>query len=389
MLALGAQSLIDPKLLTEKEADWLDGYHNRVWERISPMLREHSLGRRWLRKVGRPPKLSKTSKTPRRTFWPACAAPLDAPPPMIQPVCSHQATLPFVRDNENVQRFGMLQNVDSWDPPDCDGAAIFNDGWDWHGSELLDQYVEAHADGLGDEEGTPKCDTGELYGTPETTETGETPEERRRLGDAVKASQEAAWRAEWRHRLECWWIGLPAPMQTELGTCLGAFGLHLASRLDASWRAAQSLIGRGPSAAATQHSDSAGGCDSLMDGAPELALPEFPQFGVDFEFRLPPIPELLPSWQRLQSLVPAREQLASAAGQQSAPRQAHWALPMLAGLGGGFVAFGAMLVAPRALVRLLRDSRLAAARMPTAELRAPESEAGRVKSASCVVAFSK
>ena len=34
------RSLIDVSLLTLAEMEWLDGYHARVWERVSPHLEE-------------------------------------------------------------------------------------------------------------------------------------------------------------------------------------------------------------------------------------------------------------------------------------------------------------------------------------------------------------
>lgn len=47
-------SLIDSSLLTDAEVAWLDGYHERVWERISPRLDPASEGAAWLRKATRP-----------------------------------------------------------------------------------------------------------------------------------------------------------------------------------------------------------------------------------------------------------------------------------------------------------------------------------------------
>jgi len=42
------QSLIEPSLLTPAEVEWLDAYHQRVWERISPRLDEGSEAWEWL-----------------------------------------------------------------------------------------------------------------------------------------------------------------------------------------------------------------------------------------------------------------------------------------------------------------------------------------------------
>jgi len=47
-------SLIEPALLTTAEVEWLDSYHARVWERVSPRLDAASDGARWLREATRP-----------------------------------------------------------------------------------------------------------------------------------------------------------------------------------------------------------------------------------------------------------------------------------------------------------------------------------------------
>jgi len=47
-------SLIDPSLLTKAEIEWLDSYHSRVWERISPLLERGSAAYEWLRKSTQP-----------------------------------------------------------------------------------------------------------------------------------------------------------------------------------------------------------------------------------------------------------------------------------------------------------------------------------------------
>ena len=56
----------------------------------------------------------------------------------------------------------------------------------------------------------------------------------RRLQSLTRApsTAEDAWHAVWRERLECWWLMLPQPTQGMLGSCLGALGLHIGSRLE-------------------------------------------------------------------------------------------------------------------------------------------------------------
>jgi len=47
------QNLIDVKLLTDRELDWLDAYHKLVLEKISPLLAPESLAMEWLKKACR------------------------------------------------------------------------------------------------------------------------------------------------------------------------------------------------------------------------------------------------------------------------------------------------------------------------------------------------
>lgn len=135
-------------------------------------------------------------------------------------------------------------------------------------------------------------------------------EERRRhrtLSDEGGVVPVAAdrWVAAWRERFECWYLGLPLPTQQQLGGCMGALAIHLGSRLDASWHAAQAALGRGPvRAAETAGSAAEPGCEWLGKES-RFELPVFPElpFPVDSKFRLPPMPELLPNWRRLISLT--------------------------------------------------------------------------------------
>ncbi len=108
----------------------------------------------------------------------------------------------------------------------------------------------------------------------------------------------------WRSRLECWFGALPIPTQAQLGGCLGAFGLHIGSRLESSLRAA-GLRGGGAATAPlplTHRQE----CDWVHNSANGggLILPQFPDFRADFS--LPPLPRLIPSWQRLSTLGAAQ-----------------------------------------------------------------------------------
>lgn len=102
-------------------------------------------------------------------------------------------------------------------------------------------------------------------------------------------------------------LALPALTQQQLGSCFGAFGLHLAARFDAARRAMGWLQGplvQGPraglggdAAAATAEPE----CAWFLERTEELQLPAFPELG-GFDLTLPPIPRLLPTWQQLQQL---------------------------------------------------------------------------------------
>ena len=108
---------------------------------------------------------------------------------------------------------------------------------------------------------------------------------------------------QWLHsghrRIRCWWVALPMPTQQQLGGCFGALGLHVASRVDASWRATQ-----GPATGASTRAEPIpAGCEWVA-ARDTLVLPEFPPLpSTNSQFSLPPLPRLLPSWQQLQSLT--------------------------------------------------------------------------------------
>jgi|TARA_B100000513_G_scaffold193418_1_gene120784 hypothetical protein len=118
---------------------------------------------------------------------------------------------------------------------------------------------------------------------------------------------------EWDRRIECWFGGLPMPTQSQLGACLGAFALHVGSKLDTAWAHAQILLGRpvpsaGSFSAAGRGVGSAyaSGCDAwIKETSAELQLPEFPEFPSGMPWQVPPIPRLVPQWQRLEGLMRA------------------------------------------------------------------------------------
>lgn len=114
---------------------------------------------------------------------------------------------------------------------------------------------------------------------------------------------EESWLAEWRRRFGCWWLGVPPPMQAQLGECLGALAIHLGSRFEMAWRVAQRSIRTSyafpkPVAAAAEAR-----CEWVERTEAILQMPEMPDFTEGIEFRVPPIPRLVPNLQQLQALA--------------------------------------------------------------------------------------
>lgn len=152
---------------------------------------------------------------------------------------------------------------------------------------------------------------------------GDCESERRRMETAAVPPTSAAWDDEWRRRFECWWVALPLPSQHELGSCLGAFGLHLGSRLN-------TLMGT-PARPLSPAVDEQ--CKWLQEGASQLdGLPDFPQ--PPHGFTLPALPRLIPSWERLQLLSHSREERQAAQTPQATPVY----VSLVAGAGGALMA---------------------------------------------------
>ena len=101
------------------------------------------------------------------------------------------------------------------------------------------------------------------------------------------AMGEAGWFGAWRTSLECWWVTLPIPTQTQLGGCVGAVGLHLSSRFDAALARVGATAAPGAREGVAAESE----CEWVPQRLEQLQLPTFPQIdGV--RFTLPPLPEL-------------------------------------------------------------------------------------------------
>lgn len=163
-----------------------------------------------------------------------------------------------------------------------------------------------------------------------TDADGDVCKRRRRQLEAVPQAaptDEAAWYAEWRQRLGCWWLALPGPTQAQLGHCLGALSLHLSSRLEG-------LLGRPVMRDFAPHTQAQ--CEWLEGSLEQLQLPHFPTSD-GFSFSVPAIPKLLPPWEQLHS------------SSRLSPRGTHgphperyssdtW-MPMMIGAGAGGAAF--------------------------------------------------
>ena len=139
-------------------------------------------------------------------------------------------------------------------------------------------------------------------------------ERRRSLGDVGAPERGAAdcpggrcesigaWHALWTRRIECWWMALPIFEQEKIGGCLGALGLHLGGRFDAFIR----TVAGGGSTPKAPAASAEPGCEWISGGGllGQLELPSFPQLDDTFDLKLPPLPRLVPSWERLHSLRP-------------------------------------------------------------------------------------
>ena len=119
---------------------------------------------------------------------------------------------------------------------------------------------------------------------------------RRALGALAELEE---WQNLWREHFICWWVSLPGGVAERVSSCMGALGVHLGSRLDAAWRAAN----RGKPALRAQPEQTAeAGCEWLQKNRGEVTLPEFPVLPISPHFELPPMRRLLPSSRELMRL---------------------------------------------------------------------------------------
>ena len=116
------------------------------------------------------------------------------------------------------------------------------------------------------------------------------------------------WLADWHAQFECWWV--LSPYSDGLHACLGALSLHVARRFEV-WRSgARAMSGaskRGTDGAPTSEA----GCEWVQLEL-DLELPPFPELGPHERalFQVPPLPRLIPAWERLHTLLGTQPQLA-------------------------------------------------------------------------------
>ena len=161
-------------------------------------------------------------------------------------------------------------------------------------------------------------------------------------------TEEDAWLAAWQERFACWWVALPAPTQAQLGACFGALGLSMGSRLESAWRRfIVSLRGDASGLATSASSAQAPAdkqCEWLNEGSrlDALGFPEMPEFPYDFNFRIPPIPRMLPNLEQLELSMAPQEGLHSSrrsSAPTKTPRSALW----VSAASGALVGIGAAL----------------------------------------------
>ena len=81
----------------------------------------------------------------------------------------------------------------------------------------------------------------------------------------------------------------PDPILLQLNGCIGALGLHLASRFDASYRAWRAMRGEGSLREARRPPVVSERCRWISEQSPTLEIPEFPAFTEQFT-----LPETVP-----------------------------------------------------------------------------------------------
>jgi hypothetical protein len=109
-------------------------------------------------------------------------------------------------------------------------------------------------------------------------------------------SHSDSWLHSWQDELECWLVGLPGPTQSQLSGCLGAFALHLGSRLEVA-------LGQKLPSNTFKTASAERGCDWINTAESDKVIPQLPMFPQPpSAFKLKSLPQLLPDFQRQASL---------------------------------------------------------------------------------------
>ena len=134
---------------------------------------------------------------------------------------------------------------------------------------------------------------------------------------------------------------------------MGALALFVGSKLDVAWRGAQTALGRSAGAAAGVGAAESAACESRVDALlnrGSLQLPSFPEFPNDLKFTPPPIPRLMPTSERMMSLVEdskltvlAQEPMPQPEPQPRFSNGVDYTMPAVLGAGAGAgLAIGAL-----------------------------------------------
>ena len=165
----------------------------------------------------------------------------------------------------------------------------------WHRRSLRSSRQKPHTDGGDGEPGGGAASGEGGGGTPGWGSSSTTPETHPALfcdapspcdggeecpPDAAEEEQQrlvAAFFDEWQERVEGWWLAAVA-RDPRLGECLGALGLHIASRLESAFDVWKARLRGGPHGGHSAPTELAGQCSWLRQGEQSgaLGMPELP-----------------------------------------------------------------------------------------------------------------
>lgn len=156
-------------------------------------------------------------------------------------------------------------------------------------------------------------------------------------------SHSDSWLHSWQDELECWLVGLPGPTQSQLSGCLGAFALHLGSRLEVA-------LGQKLPSNTFKTASAERGCDWINTAESDKVIPQLPMFPQPpSAFKLKSLPQLLPDFQR--------QLLHSSSGVGPSPTsQAAWTGDSVSVAAAGFGAGAGIVLLAAALRSAVRHA---------------------------------